>query len=113
MVLEDNILVFITRGVHLYPFRTQKLSHVVPMVLPLEAVGESVDAKMLFLRIMNILERKQDTKQRNSNKMKHSRQPSIETLHIFISWVHENKRKIQHKFSQYNTPSYDILNTNE
>lgn len=55
MVLKDNILVFITRGVHLYPFRTQKLSHVVPMVLPLEAVGESVDAKMLFLRIMNIL----------------------------------------------------------
>ena len=50
MVLKDNILVFITRGVHLYPFRTQKLSHVVPMVLPLEAVGESVDAKMLFLR---------------------------------------------------------------
>ena len=56
MVLEDNILVFITRGVHLFPFRTQKLSHVVPMVLPLEAVGESVDAKMIFLRIMNILE---------------------------------------------------------
>ena len=25
--------------------------------------------------------------------MKHSRQQSIETLHIFISWVHENKRK--------------------
>ncbi len=63
MVLKDNILVFITRGVHLYPFRTQKLSHVVPMVLPLEAVGESVDAKMLFLRIMNILE---ESKTRNT-----------------------------------------------
>ena len=98
MVLEANILVFITRGVHLYPFRTQKLSHVVPMVLPLEAVGESVDAKMLFLRIVNILERKQDTKQRNSNKMKHSRQPSIETLHIFISQAQNAKlRHTQYK----------------
>jgi hypothetical protein len=31
------------------------------MVLPLEAVGESVDAKILFLRIMNILEESKDT----------------------------------------------------
>ena len=44
--------------------------------------------------------------------MKHSRQQSIETLHIFISWVRENKKRYntaQYKFSRYNTPSYDIL----
>ncbi len=37
--------------------------------------------------------------------MKHSRQQSIETLHIFISWVRENKTKdtIQHNTSSLDT----------